>query len=201
MDERPRYGSEEEVTVRALEAAGRTDEAAQEWAQLAAARPAGPRRADALVAQAGHTKEPQAAAVAVPGWDTTWSTAPPPSRLPSTVESGRPPRLVVARSRSRFDGGRLQQALGAEVYAVGSAGVKAMSVVRGEMDAYVHGGGLYEWDSCAPVGVARAAGLACCRLDGSPLEFNKPDPWSPGLIIARSGLVDDLVAVMGDHQI
>lgn len=145
--------------------------------------------------------EPQAAAVAVPGWDTTWSTAPPPSRLPSAVESGRPPRIVVARSRSRFDGGRLQQALGAEVYAVGSAGVKAMSVVRGEMDAYVHGGGLYEWDSCAPVGVARAAGLACCRLDGSPLEFNKPDPWSPGLIIARSGLVDDLVAVMGDHQI
>ena len=144
--------------------------------------------------------EPQAAAVAVPGWDTTWSTAPPPSRLPSAVESGRPPRIVVARSRSRFDGGRLQQALGAEVYAVGSAGVKAMAVVRGEVDAYVHGGGLYEWDSCAPVAVARAAGLMCCHLDGSELRFNKPDPWSPGLVIARPGLVDQIVDVMADRQ-
>ena len=145
--------------------------------------------------------EPRAAAVAVPGWDTTWVTDPAPAPVPASVDAGTAPRIVVARARSRYDGMRLQQALGADVYAVGSAGVKAMSVVRGEMDAYVHGGGLYEWDSCAPVAVARAAGLTCCRLDGSPLEFNKPDPWSPGLIVARPDLVDDLVAVMGhDHH-
>ena len=144
--------------------------------------------------------EPHAAAVAIPGWDTTWSTDPPPERVPRDVDAGGAPRIVVSRSRSRFDGMLLQHELGADVYAVGSAGVKAMSVVRGEMDAYVHGGGLYEWDSCAPVAVARAAGLVCCHLDGSPLEFNKPDPWSPGLIISRAGLVDDIVAVMRDRQ-
>lgn len=143
---------------------------------------------------------PVAGAVAVPGWETTWSTDPAPASVPEAVADGAAPRIVVSRSRSRYDGLRLRDGLGAEVYAVGSAGVKAMAVVRGEMDAYVHGGGLYEWDSCAPVAVARAAGLVCCRLDGSPLEFNKSDPWSPGLIIARPDLADDIVAVMRDQQ-
>ncbi len=140
---------------------------------------------------------PVAAAVAVPGWETTWATEPRPEPIMSRV--GSTPRIVVSRSRSHYDGRALQEALGADVYAVGSAGVKAMAVVRGEFDAYVHSGGLYEWDSCAPVGVARAAGLHCCRLDGSELEFNKPDPWSPGLIITRPHLTDDLVAVMEDR--
>jgi len=144
--------------------------------------------------------DPVAGAVAVPGWGTTWATNPAPEPVPHDVESGSAPRIVVSRSRSRYDGMRLSQGLGADVYAVGSAGVKAMSVVRGEMDAYVHGGGLYEWDSCAPVAVARAAGLVCCHLDGSALEFNKADPWSPGLVIARPGLVDDIVSVMFDHR-
>jgi len=142
--------------------------------------------------------EPVAGAVAVPGWETTWSTYPAPQ--PKTMATSSKPRIVVPRARSRFDGGALQQALGAEVFAIGSAGVKAMAVVRGEVDAYVHGGGLYEWDSCAPVAVARAAGLVCCRLDGSDLVFNKPDPWSPGLIISQPALVDDLVAVMAHRQ-
>ena len=140
---------------------------------------------------------PIAGAVAVPGWDTTWATEPRPQPIMSSV--GAAPRIVVGRSRSRYDGRLLQEELGAEVYAVGSAGVKAMAVVRGDFDAYVHGGGLYEWDSCAPVAVARAAGLHCCRLDGSDLEFNKPDPWSPGLIICRPELADKLVAVMADR--
>ncbi|MEM8705378.1 MAG: 3'(2'),5'-bisphosphate nucleotidase CysQ [Actinomycetota bacterium] len=143
---------------------------------------------------------PVAGAVAVPGWETTWSTDPAPDPVPAHVDDGAAPRIVVSRSRSRFDGMRLQDQLGADIYTVGSAGVKAMAVVRGEVDAYVHGGGLYEWDSCAPVAVARAAGLVCCRLDGSPLDFNKPDPWSPGLVISRPGLVDDICAVMGDRQ-
>ena len=103
--------------------------------------------------------EPVAGAVAVPGWETTWGTDPAPATVPAEVEAGEAPRVVVARSRSRFDGARLQHQLGADIYTVGSAGVKAMAVVRGEVDAYVHGGGLYEWDSCAPVAVARAAGL------------------------------------------
>ena len=144
--------------------------------------------------------DPVVGAVAVPGWETTWCTSPAPEAVPADVDAGEAPRIVVSRSRSRFDGYRLQEALGADIYTVGSAGVKAMAVVRGDVDAYVHGGGLYEWDSCAPVAVARAAGLVCCHLDGSTLEFNKPDPWSPGLVIARRGLVDDIVAVMADRQ-
>ncbi|MEM9522119.1 MAG: 3'(2'),5'-bisphosphate nucleotidase CysQ [Actinomycetota bacterium] len=144
--------------------------------------------------------EPIAGAVAVPGWETTWSTNPAPEPVPTDVPAGDAPRIVVSRARSRFDGYRLQEAIGADIFTVGSAGVKAMAVVRGEVDAYVHGGGLYEWDSCAPVVVARAAGLECCHLDGAPLRFNKPDPWSPGLVISRPGLVDSIVSVMGDRQ-
>lgn len=143
---------------------------------------------------------PIAGAVSIPGWETTWATDPAPDTVAPEVAAGEAPRIVVARSRSRYDGYRLQETLGAEIYTVGSAGVKAMAVVRNEVDAYVHGGGLYEWDSCAPVAVARAAGLVCCHLDGSPLRFNKPDPWSPGLVIARPGLVDDIVSVMADRQ-
>ena len=145
-------------------------------------------------------ESPIAGAVAIPGWDTTWATDPAPEPVPPDVAAGEAPRIVVSRSRSRYDGYRLQDTLGAEIYTIGSAGVKAMAVVRGEVDAYVHGGGLYEWDSCAPVAVARAAGLVACHLDGSPLRFNKPDPWSPGLVISRPGLVDDIVAVMAERQ-
>ena len=137
---------------------------------------------------------PTAGAVAVPGWNTTWATEPIPKPIMSRV--GDRPRIVVSRSRRHIDGRLLQEGLGAEVIAVGSAGVKAMAVVRGEVDAYVHGGGLYEWDSCAPAAVAQAAGLVACRLDGSPLWFNKEDPWSPGLVICRPELVDDITAAM-----
>ena len=68
--------------------------------------------------------------VAVPGWETTWGTDPAPQWVPAGVEAGETPRIVVSRSRSRFDGSRLQAALGADIYTVGSAGVKAMAVVR-----------------------------------------------------------------------
>ena len=77
--------------------------------------------------------EPTVGAVAVPGWETTWGTDPAPQRVPAGVESGEAPRIVVSRSRSRFDGSRLQAALGADIYTVGSAGVKAMAVVRGDV--------------------------------------------------------------------
>ena len=138
--------------------------------------------------------EPTAGAVAVPGWGTTYRSHPAPEPIMSRV--GERPAIVVSRSRRHIDGRMLHERLGANVMAVGSAGVKAMAVVRGEVDAYVHGGGLYEWDSAAPVVVARAAGLVCCRLDGSELVFNKRDPWSPGLIVSRPHLVEDILDVM-----
>jgi 3'(2'), 5'-bisphosphate nucleotidase len=142
--------------------------------------------------------KPTAGAVAVPGWDTTWATEPTPMPIMSRVDER--PRILVSRSRRHIDGRLLSEGLGAEVLAVGSAGVKAMAVVRGEVDAYVHGGGLYEWDSCAPVAVAEAAGLVACRLDGSELWFNKDDPWSPGLIICRPELAEGITRVMSGRR-
>ncbi len=71
---------------------------------------------------------------------------------------------------------------------MGSAGAKAMAVVRGEADVYAHSGGQYEWDSCAPVAVAAAAGLHASRLDGSPLRYNNADPYLPDLLICRPEL-------------
>ena len=141
---------------------------------------------------------PTAGAVAVPGWGTTWATEPKPVPIMSRV--GDQPRILVSRSRRHIDGLLLQRALGSEILAVGSAGVKAMAVVRGEVDAYVHGGGLYEWDVCAPAAVAEAAGLAACRLDGSELWFNKADPWSPGLIICKPDLRDQIVDAMSARR-
>jgi 3'(2'), 5'-bisphosphate nucleotidase len=68
---------------------------------------------------------------------------------------------------------------------MGSAGFKAMAVLTGEADAYLHAGGQYEWDSAAPVGVAVAAGLHASRIDGSPLIYNRPNPALPDLLICR----------------
>ena len=135
---------------------------------------------------------PVAGAVAVPAWDTTFATDPAPR--PTMCRVGRR-RVVVARSRGHIDGNRLSR-LGVEVLTMGSAGVKAMTVVRGEMDAYVHGGGLYEWDTCAPAAVAQAAGLHVCSADGSPLRFNNPRPHTPGLVICRPDFADELLEVL-----
>ena len=78
--------------------------------------------------------------------------------------------------------------LSAELMPLGSAGAKAMAVVLGEADAYAHAGGMYEWDSCAPAAVAAAAGLHVSRIDGSPLQYNRPDPWLPDLLVCRREL-------------
>ena len=78
---------------------------------------------------------------------------------------------------------------------LGSAGAKAMAVVLGEADIYAHSGGQYEWDSAAPVGVAAAAGLHVSRLDGSPLVYNRPDPWLPDLLICRPEYAEDVLSI------
>ena len=91
---------------------------------------------------------------------------------------------------------RLVEHLGATLIPMGSAGAKAMAVVRGEVDVYAHSGGQYEWDSCAPVAVAAAAGLHVSRLDGSPLRYNQPDPYLPDLLICRPELVDDVLEAL-----
>jgi 3'(2'), 5'-bisphosphate nucleotidase len=135
-----------------------------------------------------------AGAVALPGAGRTITTAAPPERAPATAH-GRI-RLAVSRSRPPAVVTALAELLDAELVPMGSAGVKAMSVVTGETDAYVHGGGQYEWDSAAPVAVARAAGLHTSRLDGGELEYNRESPWLPDLVICRPDLRDRLLATI-----
>jgi 3'(2'), 5'-bisphosphate nucleotidase len=85
--------------------------------------------------------------------------------------------------------------LGGVLVRIGSAGAKVGAVVTGEVDAYVHAGGQHEWDSAAPVAVARAAGLHTSRVDGSPLRYNRPDPWLPDLVVCRPELADAILEV------
>ena len=111
-----------------------------------------------------------------------------PPRVPANVE--RPMRVVTSRTRRPYASVLVADALGAELVPMGSAGAKAMAVVKGEVDAYAHAGGMYEWDSAAPVAVAQAAGLHASRLDGSPLRYNDRDPWLPDILICRPELAD-----------
>jgi 3'(2'), 5'-bisphosphate nucleotidase len=121
-----------------------------------------------------------AGAVAIPGEGLTLDTADP---LPRPAPADRI-RLAVSRTRPPAFVTALAEVLDAELVPMGSAGVKATAVLRGQVDAYVHAGGQYEWDSAAPVAVARAAGLFTSRIDGSPLRYNQPDPLLPDLIVA-----------------
>jgi 3'(2'), 5'-bisphosphate nucleotidase len=131
-----------------------------------------------------------AAAVALPAQRLVFSTADPP-RVPEV--NGRAPRIVVSRSRAPALAHKVAAALDGELVLLGSAGAKAMAVVLGHADAYVHAGGQYEWDSAAPVAVATAAGLHCSRLDGSPLVYNQSNPWLPDLLICRANLADAII--------
>ncbi|MDQ3537349.1 MAG: 3'(2'),5'-bisphosphate nucleotidase CysQ [Actinomycetota bacterium] len=135
--------------------------------------------------------QPVVGAVALPGLDLVLSTQNPP-RLPA--RGNDKPRLVVSRTRPPDVTDQVAAALDAELLPMGSAGAKAMAVVRGEADVYCHAGGQYEWDSAAPVAVAAAAGLHVSRLDGSALRYNRPDPWLPDLLICRNELADAVIA-------
>ncbi len=132
-------------------------------------------------------------AVALPAMGITLSTATPPVLPPSDIGEGRPPRMVLSRSRPHPATILAAEVLGADLVPMGSAGAKAMAVVRGEADVYAHAGGQYEWDSAAPAAVALSAGLHVSGVDGSELEWNKPDPWQPHLLICRQELAAPVV--------
>lgn len=106
------------------------------------------------------------------------------------------PVILVSDSRPPEFAPQLAQTLGADLESMGSAGAKAMAVVRGDADAYVHAGGQWEWDSAAPVGVALAAGLFAARLDGSPLIYNSAHPYLPDLLICRPELAERALAAL-----
>lgn len=130
---------------------------------------------------------PTAGAVALPAVGVTLGTEPAPDLAPP--HDGRP-RMVVSRTRPPAAAVIVAQAIDAEMYALGSAGAKAMAVVLGQADIYAHSGGQYEWDNCAPAAVAMAAGLHVSRCDGSPLDYNYADPWLPDFVICRPELAD-----------
>ena len=102
-------------------------------------------------------------------------------------------KVAISRNRPPAVAEAVADALGFETVKVGSAGAKAMHVLLGDYDAYVHAGGQYEWDQAAPVGVALAAGLHCSRLDGSPIKFNNEDTFIPDLLICRPELADEIL--------
>ena len=95
----------------------------------------------------------------------------------------------------------LVESLGGEVVPMGSAGAKVISVVRDVTDAYVHAGGQYEWDSAAPVAVARAAGLFTSRVDGSPLRYNQDDVYLPDLVVCRPELSGRILDHLADNPV
>lgn len=125
--------------------------------------------------------------------DVLTSAVPPP--IPPT---NGPVRLTVSRTRPPQVAHQLCEALDGQLVEMGSAGAKAMAVVRGDADVYVHAGGQYEWDSAAPVAVARAAGIHTSRIDGSPLRYNNPDPSLPDLLICRPELAERALATLRD---
>lgn len=107
-----------------------------------------------------------------------------------------PLRMLVSRSRPAAEAVMVAEKLGATLVPMGSAGAKAMAVVRGEADIYLHSGGQYEWDNCAPAAVALAAGLHCSRLDGAPLCYNQADTYLPDLLICRPDLVPAIRSIL-----
>jgi 3'(2'), 5'-bisphosphate nucleotidase len=133
-----------------------------------------------------------AAAVALPGRGRVISTADGATLPPRP--SG-PLQVAVSRSRPPEQAQWLVAEAGAELVPMGSAGYKALAVVLGDVDAYVHAGGQYEWDSAAPVAVARAAGLHTSRIDGGALRYNQPDPRLPDLIVARPEAAEQILEV------
>lgn len=120
-------------------------------------------------------------AVGLPGLGLVLRSDAPQPLLPAATR----PRMLVSRTRPAREAVAVAEAIGAELVAMGSAGAKAMAVVRGEAEIYLHTGGQYEWDSCAPVAVAAAHGLHVSRIDGSPLVYNQSDTYMPDLLICR----------------
>jgi 3'(2'), 5'-bisphosphate nucleotidase len=136
-------------------------------------------------------------AVALPGRGLTLSSGNPPLLKPAN----QPLKMLVSRTRPAAEAVAVADMLSAELLPMGSAGAKAMAVVRGEADIYLHTGGQYEWDNCAPVAVAQAAGLHCSRIDGSPMRYNNPNPYLPDFLICRAELAIDVMQALAIRSV
>lgn len=140
---------------------------------------------------------PIAGAVALPALDLVLSTADPARLVPTPAD---PPRMIVSRSRPPAAATHVADALSADLVEMGSAGAKTMAVIRGECEIYAHSGGQYEWDSCAPVAVAAAAGCHVSRIDGSELRYNQQDPYLPDLLVCRPELAEAALAALASFE-
>ena len=134
-----------------------------------------------------------ASAVALPALDQVLVTEPAPA---PPARSDGPVRIAVSRTRPPVEADAVARALDGELVPMGSAGYKVLAVVRGEVDAYVHSGGMYQWDSAAPVAVARAAGLSTTRIDGAPLVYNAAELSLPDLVVCRPELAEPILAAV-----
>jgi 3'(2'), 5'-bisphosphate nucleotidase len=131
-----------------------------------------------------------AGAVALPAQGVTLATP----RVAAPPASKSAPRIVVSRTRPPPIALQVRDRLGGTLVEMGSAGAKVASIVQGISDVYVHAGGQYEWDNAAPVAVARAAGLHASRIDGSALQYNRPDPRLPDLVICRAEFAEAVLS-------
>jgi 3'(2'), 5'-bisphosphate nucleotidase len=134
-----------------------------------------------------------AGAVALPAQGKVLSTLDPPSRDVASAPASAPLRLVVSRTRASQLVKDVAAALKAEFVPCGSAGAKTATVIAGETDVYLHSGGFYEWDTAAPVAVARAAGFHTSRIDGTDLVYNREDPLLPDILVCRPAIADLLL--------
>ncbi len=138
------------------------------------------------------------AAVALPARGAVLTTDDPTGRTPPQPPYHGRPRFAVSRTRATQIVKDVAERLNGELVPLGSAGFKASAVVLGDVEAYVHTGGQYEWDSAAPVAVARAAGLHTSRVDGTPLRYNQADVKLPDLVVCRPELADEILAVLAE---
>lgn len=134
-----------------------------------------------------------AGAVSLPALDLVFATDPAPVLPPMDRDH---PRIITSRHMNPYSTVRVANALGCDAVRLGSAGAKAMAVVVGQADIYVHDGGMYQWDSAAPAAVALAAGLHVSRTDGSPIVYNRRDPWLPDFLICRQELAEQVLDVL-----
>ncbi len=134
-----------------------------------------------------------AGAVSLPALRTVFATDPAPELVPVQRER---PRLVTSRTRNPYSAVVVANALDCDAIRIGSAGAKAMSVIMGDADIYVHDGGMYQWDSAAPAAVALAAGLHVSRIDGSPIVYNERDAWLPDFLVCRKEYAADVLRAL-----
>ena len=143
-------------------------------------------------------------AVALPGLDLTGTgggtvlRSDQPRPVPAAPDKLR---MVVSRTRPAKEAVAVAERLDAQLVPMGSAGAKAMAVILGQADIYLHSGGQYEWDSMAPVAVAKAHGLHCSRIDGSPLVYNQEDVYLPDLLICRKEHAQQVLSLISEVQV